>query len=650
MARYLAAADRIVQRAIFPLEKPAVQTWAFRDGFRQQPEIDQVYRKTNKFAWMTLLDVVGADKHEGAYGPIHAFADGVPYDGYYDIRLKAEAVNRINPYDPQLLGLDPQEPLRLGIVAGNRLAGPLHKPQPMEPLLAELDLADEQKWYTVRVWLDAGFTPRFTFRNGLMDVRNLYARLVNRYKDQFPKRRRPGIVENRFNALTYGKLPQIHIHEIEITGPIYEAWPRQSQRAVLGDDCEAVLKTRKLSEAAMRKQLTTFASRAYRRPVRGEEIDRILQVIAIRKGAGQSELEAYADGLKTVLCSPNFLYLDEPAGEKLSSYALASRLSYFLWSSMPDAELLKLADDDKLQDANILKAQALRMLDDPKSEAFVEGFLDSWLTLRDLGSMPPDRGKFREFYHYDLDAAMREETRLFTRHLIENNLSIVNFLDADFTFVNKPLARMYDLKPPEGPGFQKVNLPGGRRGGLLGQASVLTVTANGIDTSPVVRGVWLLENILGTPPNPPPPDVKPLDPDIRGAKTIRDQLKKHRENPSCYDCHRSIDPLGFALENFDPIGNWRETYGRDSKIDGSGELPNGKVFDDISGLKKILVEQQDQFAAALTAKLLAYAMGRPIEPADRPQINKIVKALKKRGDGFRDLIELVILSEPFRSK
>ncbi len=650
LARYLSAADRIVQKAIFPLEKPALQTWAFRDGFRQQPEIDQVYRKTNKFAWMTLLDVVGADKHEGAYGPIHAFADGVPYDGYYEIRLKAEAVNRINPYDSKFLGLDPSEPLRLGIVAGNRLAGPLHKPQPMEPLLAELDLADEQKWYTVRVWLDAGFTPRFTFRNGLMDVRNLYARLVNRYKDQFPKRKRPGIVENRFNALTYGKLPQIRIHEIEITGPLYEDWPRKSQRAVLGDDCETVLKTGNLTQTQIRKHLTAFASRAYRRPVREDEIDRILQVIAIRKKAGKADLEAYADGLKTLLCSPNFLYLEEPAGEKLSSHALASRLSYFLWSSMPDAELSKLTDEDKLQDPKVLKAQALRMLDDPKSAAFVEGFLDSWLTLRDLGSMPPDRGKFREFYHYDLDAAMREETRLFTRHLLDNNLSVVNFLDSNFTFVNKPLARMYNLKPPEGSGFQKVTLPGGRRGGLLGQASVLTVTANGIDTSPVVRGVWLLENILGTPPNPPPPDVKPLDPDIRGAKTIRDQLKKHRENPSCYDCHRSIDPLGFALENFDPIGNWRETYGRSTAIDASGELPNGEAFEDVSGLKKILVEQQDQFATALTGKLLAYAMGRPTEPADRPQINKIVKVLNQRGDGFRDLIELVVLSEPFRSK
>lgn len=649
MSGYLAAADLVIQKAMTSREKPAEKTWAFRDGFRQQPEIDQVFRKLNNFEWMTLFDVVGADKHEGAYGPIHAFADGVPYDGYYEIRIKAEAVNRLHPYDPEFLGTDPEEPLRLGIVAGNRLAGPLHKPQPIEPLLAELDLADEQKWYTVRVWLDQGFTPRFTFRNGLMDARNLWSRLLKKYPEQFPKRMNPGIVEARFNAIKFGKLPQIRIHEIEIQGPYYDTWPPESQRAILGEDCEAILKSSDITEVQMRKHLTAFASRAYRRPVREEETDRLLQVIEARKQAGLSSLDAYADGLKAVLCSPHFLYLDESGSERLSSHALASRLSYFLWSSMPDAELLELAAKDKLQDSEILKAQVERLLADPKSDAFIDGFLASWLTLRDLGSMPPDREQFREFYHYDLDSAMREETRLFTRHLLENDLSVELFLDADFTFVNKPLAKLYGIKPPEGRGFEKVSLPDGRRGGLLGQASILTVTANGIDTSPVVRGVWLLENILGTPPSPPPPDVEPLDPDVRGATTIREQLTKHRSNPSCYDCHRKIDPLGFALENFDPIGRFRESYGRNSRIDASGELPNGKTFEDVRGFKKLLLEQKDQFATALAQKLLAYATGRPIEPFDRPHVARIVQDLAQRQGGFRELVHLVVLSEPFRS-
>jgi hypothetical protein len=317
---------------------------------------------------------------------------------------------------------------------------------------------------------------------------------------------------------------------------------------------------------------------------------------------------------------------------------------------MPDDELTDLAARDQLQQPDVLTSQVERMLNDPKADAFVDGFLDSWLTLRDLGSSPPDRSKFTDFYHYDLDNAMRQETRLFTRHLLDNNLSVVNFLDSDFTFVNKSLARLYGCEPPMGSGFVRVTLSDRHRGGLLGQASVLTVTANGIDTSPVVRGVWLLENILGTPPSPPPPDVEPLDPDIRGAKTIRDQLSKHRDNASCSDCHRKIDPLGFALENFDPIGKWRETYGRNASIDASGELPNGRSFNDIKELKAILVEQRSQFVKSLTEKLLAYAMGRHIAPTDRPHVDAILAKSVANGDGLRDLVTLVALSRPFRSK
>ena len=651
LARYLDAAEQSIQKAMTPLTKPEVRTWTFRDDFRQQPEIDQVHGKTNGFSHMTLYDVIGADKHEGAYGPILAFKEGVPQDGIYEIRLHAEAVNRLHPYDPKFLGTDPDEPLRLGIVAGNYLAGPLHKPQAIEPLLAEIELADEKKWYTIRVPLDAGFTPRFTFRNGLMDARNLWSQLLKKYKDQFPARTRSGIVEARFNAIKFGKLPQIHIHEVEISGPYYDDWPTASQRELLGDDWASVQQAEELSEELMRTHLTAFVSRAYRRPVAKDELDRIMDVISRQQNSGKSDLETYADGLKMVLCSPNFLYLDEgkTADGALSSYALASRLSYFLWASLPDRELLDLAASEKLQDTNELAAQVERMLADHRSDAFVNGFLDSWLTLRDLGSTPPDRSKFRDFYHYDLDSAMRQETRLFTRHLLTNNLSIANFLDSDFTFVNKPLARLYDCAVPQGHGFELTQLSNVRRGGLLGQASILTVTANGIDTSPVVRGVWLLENILGTPPSPPPPDVEPIDPDIRGAKTIRDQLKQHRDVASCNDCHRKIDPLGFALENFDPIGNWRNTYGRNTEIDAAGELPNGKSFDDVEGLKAILVEQKDQFAKALTQKLLAYATGRHITPDDRPHIDTILANSQVAGDGFRDLIKLVVQSDPFRS-
>ena len=655
LQRYLDAADRVTQKVFSLTQKPPVRTWTFRGNFRQQPEIDQVHGRTNGFSRITLYDVVGADKLEGAYGPILPFKEGVPCDGIYELRIKAEAVNRLHPYDPEFVGTDRDEPLRLGVVAGNHAAGPLHKPQPIEPLLAELDLADESRWYTVRVWLDAGFTPRFTFRNGLMDVREMWGRLVNKYAEQFPKPVRRGIVENRFNAIKYGKLPQIQIHEVEIEGPFYETWPTAGQRAVLGDDWEGAHTSGLLSEDATRQHLTEFASRAYRRPARPEEIDRLMRLIAVRRQSGRSPLEAYRDGLNAVLCSPGFLYLEEPGDERLSAYALASRLSYFLWSSMPDDGLLDLAATGKLHDPVILAAQTQRMLQDSRSAAFVDGLLDSWLRLRDLGSMPPDRSKFPDYYRYDMQTAMREETRLFTRHLLDNNLSVANFLDADFTFVNKALAKHYGLVPPQGSGFEKVSLRDRRRGGLLGQASVLTVTANGIDTSPVIRGVWLLENILGSPPSPPPPDVEPLDPDIRGATTIREQLEKHRSVASCYECHRKIDPPGFALENFDAIGAWRDRYspstdGTARLIDSAGQLSDGREFADSVGLKTLLAARLDQFAHCLTEKLFAYSLGRTLEAADRPQVDRIVNLAKAKGYGLKDLVLLVVQSKPFQAR
>jgi hypothetical protein len=305
-----------------------------------------------------------------------------------------------------------------------------------------------------------------------------------------------------------------------------------------------------------------------------------------------------------------------------------------------------------------LLAQTRRLLDSPRSNAFIESFLDSWLNLRSLGDMPPDRDAFPVFYSQDLKAAMKRETQLFMRHLLETNGSLVRFLDADYTFANQPLATLYGLgqiAPPEAAHeFRQVKLTDPRRGGLLGQGSVLTVSANGIETSPVTRGVWLLENLLGTPPAPPPDDVPPIDPDIRGAKTMRDILTKHRDSPACFECHQKIDPLGFALENYDPIGAWRSHYSTRKKtgplIDAAGELPSGQSFQDVTGLKQILAQRQDQFARMLTEKLLSYACGRRIEPLDRANVDKILTGLTEDDAGLRTLIELIVQSETFRSK
>jgi hypothetical protein len=315
---------------------------------------------------------------------------------------------------------------------------------------------------------------------------------------------------------------------------------------------------------------------------------------------------------------------------------------------MPDAELLS----EDLTKPEVLLAQTRRMLKDKRSDAFVAGFLDSWLNLRNLGGMPPDRGEFEEYYSKGFQDAFKTETRMFMRDLIDRDASLVNFLDSDYSFLNQALATHYELgdigEPAKAHEFRKVSFKTDKRGGLLGMGSVLTITANGIETSPVTRGVFLLENILGTPPPPPPDDVPAIDPDVRGAKSIRELLSKHRESPNCYGCHQKIDPLGFALENFDAIGDWRPRIGK-TKIDSSGELPSGEKFDDVSGLKKILVQRKDLFAKMLTDRLLTYACGRRMEALDEAIVERIVAELANKQYGLRSLIEAVVLSEAFRN-
>jgi hypothetical protein len=655
LAQYLDAADQVVERAFSAKEKPKEKTWRFADNFRPQQEHTFPHGKVYNNRFLCVYEVPDTENHEGGYGYIHEFKQGVPVDGNYEIRVKAQAMHREHPYDPQIFKRDTAQPFRLGIVPGDVNAGPLHHPQPIEPQLAEVTLKDgEPEWHTLRVPLNAGQTPRFIFPNGMANSRRAFGSLARQYKDQWPKHELKdlGIFQARRVVLQYGQMPHIRIHEIEIRGPILEQWPPATQQSVLGEVAFAPEHTRVL--------LKRFADRAYRRSATEDEVNRLMQVVDTRMQAGHTPFTAFKDGLKAVLCSPAFLYLADPneEDENLSAHAFASRLSYFLWSTMPDDELRTLADRGDLLKDDVKLAQTRRLLASPRSNAFVEGFLDAWLNLRSLGDMPPDRDAFARFYADGLKPAMKRETQLFMRHLLDENESLTRFIDADFTFVNQSLANLYHMGPISSPEtaheFRKVTLTDRRRGGLLGQGSVLTVSANGIETSPVVRGIWLLENILGSPPPPPPDNVPPIDPDIRGAKSIRDILTKHRENAGCLECHQKIDPLGFALENFDPIGQWRTHYPQGKKqgpkIDPAGELPDGKSFTNIVGLKQILLTRQDQFAKMLTEKLLSYACGRRIEGLDRPQVDAILAAVATEKHGLRSLIEQVVLSDLFARK
>ncbi|MCB1279840.1 DUF1592 domain-containing protein [Prosthecobacter sp.] len=655
LAQYLDAADQVVEKAFSVAERPQKKTWRFDGNFRPQQEHTYPHGRVYNNRYLCVYEVPDTENHEGGYGYIHEFKQGVPVDGVYEIRVKAQAINRVHPYEQQIFKRDTEQPFRLGIVPGDVNAGPLHHPQPIEPELAEVTLKDgEPEWHTMTLPLSAGQTPRFIFPNGMANSRRAFGTIARQYRDQWPPEERKdlGIFEARRVVLKYGFMPHIRIHEIEIRGPIVQNWPPASQLAVLGEKPFAPERTREI--------LKRFADRAYRRPATEDEVNRLMRVVDARVKAGHTPFDAMKDGLKAALCSPAFLYVAkaEAKNEKLGAHAFASRLSYFLWSTMPDDELRKLADSGELLKHDVKLAQTRRLLASPRSDAFIEGFLDSWLNLRSLGDMPPDRDAFARFYADGLKPAMKRETQLFMRHLITENESLTRFLDADYTFVNQALADLYKLgrisAPESAHEFRKVSLTDSHRGGLLGQGSVLTVSANGIETSPVVRGIWLLENILGTPPPPPPDNVPPIDPDVRGAKSIRDILTKHRENAGCLECHQKIDPLGFALENFDPIGQWRTNYIQGKKlgpkIDAAGELPDGKSFQDVTGLKKILLARQDQFAKMLTEKLLSYACGRRIEGGDRPQVDAILAAVAKDKQGLRTLVEQVVLSETFGGK
>ena len=647
LEQYLDAAGQIIQKALPDTAPPAPRSWIFKDKFRQQPELDGARTRNNLLQYMTLFEHPRTPHYEGAYAPLRDFAEGVPFDGIYEIKVQVEALNRKHPYDTKLLGTDPDAPFRFGIVAGNARAGHLHHAQPIEPVLAETTLEDGGPyWLSFRVRLDAGYQPRFTFPNGMNDVRRVFSQYPHRFPQFLPPDQRnvaPGIVAGRIAMMKYAPLPQIRIHEVQIRGPIDAPADSPSKNLLYSGQ--------PFSPGRAREIITSFANRAYRRPATPVEIDRLVAIANKRQAEGKTPEQAVKDAFTAALCSPAFLYLDGTEGQgHLSAHALASRLSYFLWSSMPDEALLQKARSGALLRPDVLRAETRRLLASPKSNHFVEGFLDSWLNLRSLGDMPPDRDNFGAYYWDDLQAAMKTETRLLMRHLIDTNGPILDFLDATYTFLNKPLARLYgiaeDISSKDGHQFRKVDLKDPRRGGLLGHGSVLTVSANGIETSPVTRGVWVLENIFGTPPAPPPDNVPALDPDVRGAKTVRELLTKHRENQTCMSCHKSIDPPGFALETFDPIGRWREKYPNGAAIDTTGELPSGASFSDIAGLRQILTANKVAFRRVVADRLLSYATGRILGPADRPAVD----AFAKQNTNLRDLIDSIIQSDTFRNR
>jgi mono/diheme cytochrome c family protein len=463
--------------------------------------------------------------------------------------------------------------------------------------------------------------------------------------------------------------PGLAVGPIEIEGPLPAEWPTESYRRVFGD-----VDPKQATLADAEKLLRAFLPRAFRRPTTDDEVRPYLAIVAKSLDDGLTFEEALRGGYKSILCSPHFLYLREPPGP-LDDFALASRLSYFLWSGPPDQTLWTLAESGKLRAVQVLHEQVERMLQDPRGAAFTENFLGQWLNLRNIDANFPDTQLYPEFDKV-LEWSMVQETQAFFNELLKSDASLLNLVDSDFAMINDRLARHYDIPGIEGIAIRKVPLkPEYHRGGLLTQASVLKVTANGTTTSPVVRGVWVMDRIIGKPVPPPPANVPAIEPDIRGATTIREQLAKHREIASCGACHSKIDPPGFALESYDVIGGYREryralglkdkvkvpdvayikylakpNYGWGPAVEAGDQLPDGRKFATIEEFKQLLLANPDDFAHCLAEKLMVYATGSGLEYGDREKLNAIVTAVRSKGYGLRTLVHAIVASETFRTK
>src|SRR5688572_16264335 len=402
--------------------------------------------------------------------------------------------------------------------------------------------------------------------------------------------------------------------------------------------------------------VTDLANRAYRRPATRREIDALLRFVEIGSRGGSAE-QGIQLAIQAILMSPNFLFRierdpnprDPRAVHDLSPFELASRLSYFLWSSMPDDELMTLAASGRLGDRQVLDGQVSRMLQDPRAAAFAENFAGQWLETRNLDVVRPDPDAFKE-WDAELRDAMRRETALFFEHVLRENRPVSDFLNANYTFLNERLAAHYGIAGVAGSEMRRVPLQTDRRGGVLSQGAVLTVSSYPSRTSPVIRGKYVLQNILGTPPEPPPGDIPPLEESAAGgALSVREQLERHRGSPACAACHRNMDPLGFGLENYDAIGRWRDQEGK-FPVDATGTLPNGQRFRTPGEMRALLVSQLPQFSRTLAEKMMTYALGRGLQTFDRRAVDTIQRTVAADGYHFQTMVRQVVQSVPFRSR
>lgn len=668
IARYLEAADRALDEALVLTPRP--QSQKIRLEAKTNGRFSQVLRKGEDA--VPIGDAVGLLRQPNtAQAPWWWSKFVPPIDGYYHLRMKTFGFvwnqGKVLPAD------------RTHAVTYYAVQGTTKRP------LGTFDVGQSSEAPSIH---------EFTafIRRG--DQLQLWFETLD---DRNKGRQRP---MNEYVA------PGVAVDWIEIEGPHFSHWPPASYEALFGElpmepwtpgtglreptlplIIDGVGKRAKRVQAKPKKftamhvvsqqphddarqLIVDFARRVFRRPVDPSELTDFLELIERKIDKKYCFQDAMRVGFQAILCSPEFVFLDEKPG-RLDADALAARLSYFLWSSLPDDELVRLAGDGSLHQPAVLQRQVDRMLADPKASRFVENFCGQWLDLRRITITQPDEELYPEFDTLLLDS-MVKETKAYFSEMLAQDLSITHLVASDFAMLNGRLATHYGISGVKGVNLRRVSLPkNSPRGGLLTQASLLKVTANGTTTSPVTRGAWVLDRICGQPAPLPPPGVPAIEPDLRGTTTIRDQLDKHRNVAACASCHRQIDPPGFALENFDVIGGWRERYRslengdpanetlKDNRpvryklglpVDASGVAPSGEAFQDIHEFRAILLAQKEQLARNVVGRLLVYATGAGIQFSDRPVIEEILERSRDSDYGLRTLIHAVVQSATFQSK
>lgn len=619
MEKYLIAADQILERAIV-LDPPDIDvdltTWEYVvDGkVKDKPAPDPEAK--GKIEGITITEA----------GELRGLI-AIPVAGKYSVKIKAAS---------EPVGT---EPAQMGVKIDNKMVADT-KVTPKKPAPVSLTIDVPRGLHVMSI----------SFMNPFSEPPEA----------EPAKDAKPAIPGQKPKKPTGPRTRFLQLVSLEMKGP-RQGTQTPAHRAIFIAKPDPRNKDQAAAERDAAKQIfTAFATRAYRRPVTDAQVERLMTLYDVSAKNGQVFQERVRLGLKGVLVSPSFLFRVEPDRQgksgiyALDSWEIASRLSYFLWSTMPDQALFDLAKQDKLTDPAVIRTEVARMLKDPKARALVDSFASQWLQLRKMETIAPDTKVFPEFTP-EIRKAMYDESISYVEGIMREDRSVLELIDSDYTFLNDKLAKLYGIPGVVGNQFRKVQLTDRNRGGLLGHGAVLAITSMPGRTSPVKRGKWVLEEILGDPPPPPPPLVESLEKQAEDhaevAKlSLRERMEKHRADPTCNSCHKVMDAIGFGLENFDALGRWRDKDEQGAVLDTAGKLPNGTSFRNPVELKRIFMEAKDQFASNMVAKMLTYALGRGTEHYDQSTIDSIVATMGKNDYRFSVLVAEVATSYPFLNR